>query len=43
MWIGVQGKARNVEKAEHTRSYVSILSRSATPPWTLRRNFEVRF
>jgi hypothetical protein len=32
MRIRVQGKARVGEKAEHTRKYVSILSRSATQP-----------
>ena len=26
---------------EHTRKYVSILNRVATPPWTLRRVFEM--
>jgi hypothetical protein len=31
-WIRVQGKARGGEKAQHTRQYVSILSRFATPP-----------
>ena len=43
MWIRDQGKARGGEIAEHTRLYVSILSRSATQPWTLRRIFEMRF
>jgi hypothetical protein len=37
----VQGKARGGEKAQHTRQYVSILSRPATPPWGLRRIFEM--
>ncbi len=41
MWIRVQGKARGGEKAEHTRQYVSILSRPATPPWRLRPVFEM--
>jgi len=41
MWIRVQGKARGGEKAQHTRQYVSILSRPATPPWGLRRMFEM--
>jgi hypothetical protein len=43
MWIRVQGKARGGEKAQHTRQYVSILSRHATPPWGLRRIFEMSF
>ena len=30
MWIRVQGKARGGSKAEHTRQYVSILSRLVT-------------
>ena len=38
-WIRVQGKERGGEKAAHTREYVSILSRPATPPWALRRLF----
>jgi hypothetical protein len=41
MWIRVQGKVRVGEKAEHTRQYVSILSGHATPPWGLRRLFEM--
>jgi hypothetical protein len=41
MWIRVHGKARGGEKAEHTRKYVNILSRPATPPWALRRIFEI--
>jgi hypothetical protein len=41
MWIRVQGKARGGEKAEHTRQYVSIVSRLATPPWGLRRTCEM--
>ena len=32
MWIRDHGKARFGEKAEHTRKYVSILSRAATQP-----------
>jgi hypothetical protein len=36
-WVRVQGKARGGEKTEHTRQYVSILSRPATPQWVLRR------
>ncbi len=41
MWIRVQGKARGGEKAQHTREYVSILRRPATPPWGLRPMFEM--
>jgi len=41
MWIRVQGKAQTDSKAEHTRKYVSILNRFATPPWALRRFFEM--
>ena len=40
-WLRVQGKAQADSKAEHTRKYVSILNRFATPPWTLRRIFEM--
>ena len=43
MWIRVHGKARFGEKAEHTRLYVSILSRAATQPWALIRIFEISF
>jgi hypothetical protein len=43
MWIRVQGKTRGGEKAQHTRQYVSILSRHATPPWGLRRIFEIGY
>ncbi len=38
-WIRVQGKARGTKKAQHTRQYVSIWSRPATPPWGVRRIF----
>jgi hypothetical protein len=41
MWIRIQGKAQIDSKAEHTRKYVSILNWFATPPWTLRRIFEM--
>lgn len=43
MWIRAQGKARIGEKAEHTCQYVSILRRSATQPWALRRFFEMGY
>jgi hypothetical protein len=43
MWIRVQGKAQADSEAEHTRKYVSILNRFATPPWTLRRIFKMDF
>ncbi len=39
--LRVQGKAQTDSKAEHTRKYVSILNRFATPPWALRRIFEM--
>jgi hypothetical protein len=41
MWIRLEGKARGGEKAQHTREYVSILSRPVTPPSSLRRVFEI--
>jgi hypothetical protein len=42
IWIRVQGKARFGEKAEsRLRRDELILSRSATPPWALRRIFEM--
>jgi hypothetical protein len=39
MWIRVQGKARG--GAQSRRGGMSILSRHATPPWGLRRIFEM--
>ena len=39
----VFNKARGDKKAEHTRYYVSIFCRLATPPWALRRVFETGY
>lgn len=39
--IRFEGKAQADEKAQHTRQYVSILKRSATPPSGLRWSFEM--
>jgi len=41
MWIRPQGKARDSEKAEHTRQYLSAMSWPATPQWGLRRIAEM--
>jgi len=41
IWIRFESKARVGKKAEHTREYVSILSRPVTPLSGLRRVFEM--
>jgi len=41
--IRFKGKAQTDEKAQHTRSYVSILKRLATQPWEIRWGFETAF
>ena len=38
--IALKGKAQADEKAEHTREYVSILKRPATPSLSVRWGFE---
>jgi len=38
--IRPEGKAQADEKAQHTREYVSIMRRFATPPHGLRWGFE---
>ncbi len=41
IWIRFESKAQVGKKAEHTREYVSILSRPVTPLSGLRRVFEM--
>ena len=41
IWIRFESKAQVGKKAEHTREYVSILSRPVTPLSDLRRVFEL--
>jgi len=43
MQITFKDKARADEKAEHTREYVSILRRSATPYLGVRCIFEIAY
>ena len=45
LWISVQGKARGDSKAEFRpwRDEPSISRRLATPPWAIRRIFEMGF
>jgi len=38
--IALKDKARADGKARHTRKYVSILKRPATPSFSVRRGFE---